>query len=318
MATAYFANLPETASDDPVATSNSLDRIGFRRVPITNSPCARWLRLAISQHVIFKAIHESVWQPLFSQHLWKCTKDSHATLKEIYSGLATEGPDFQHDWKVSTLKMLGRLDEKADVDHLITETVEGKVVNPLKSLLDRAHIESFRNDVKALLTDAIALGREAERDQSPVYVDTSPSLLKDSNGWKEYLSSSEEYDTSDGADPSVASPGSDLDPKALFVSPKIFREMMEIGSEAKATGSFKLELIQMGVALFPDTGIFHQGEMEWNRVRSTIKEAARSSGGWMRRSSTSTTATGLGISPISPSTISPSKNWPQQGPQGFD
>ncbi|KIW63992.1 hypothetical protein PV04_08952 [Phialophora macrospora] len=318
-ATVYFADLSEGATEDPVGTWLSLIRrsSNFENVPIADSPCSRYLRLAISQHIIFDAIHNSVWQPFFSQYLWKHTKDRATTptvLREIYSRLGADGADFQHNWKVSTLKILGQLDEKTDVGRLLVDMIEAKVVSPLKPLLDDAQVDSFRNDLKELFTDAIALGREAERDQSMVYVETVPSMMKDPEGWKEYLGSSEEYDTSDATDPSAVSPASEISPEPLFVSPKIFRGVEDFGAEATATGGSKVELIQMGVALYPDTGIFLEGALEWQRIRGASKEAAKNNGSpWLRRSSTSTTATGLGISPRSPS-----HRWSRRGTQDFD
>jgi hypothetical protein len=290
----------------------------FEKVPIAISPCSQDLRLANSQHVIFDALQKSVWQPFFSPYLWRQTDDTAVTstaLTEICSRLGADGADFQHNWKVSTLKILDHLDEKEGVGRLISHLVDANVVSPLMPLLDDAHVNSFREDLKELFTEAIALGREAERDQSMVYVETVPSTLKGREGWKEYLTSTEEYDTRDASDLSAVSPTSGFLPKPLFVSPKVFRKVKDIGSEATtATGSSKVELIQEGVALFPDTGIFHMGASDWQRISGASAEAAKNNGGsWLRRSSTSTTVTGPGMSPASPSTT-----WLRRGTHTYD
>jgi hypothetical protein len=236
-------------------------------------------------------------------------------LTEIYSRLGADGADFQHNWKVSTLKILDQLDDKEDVRDLIGSLVDANVVVPLMPLLDDSQMDSFRGDLKELFTEAIALGREAERDQSMVYVETVPSMLKGREGWRECLTSTEEYDTRDASDLSAASSASGFLPKPLFVSPKIFRKVKDIGSEAAtATGSSKVELIQEGVALFPDTGIFNVGASDWQRISGASAEAAKNNGGsWLRRSSTSTTVTGPGMSPASPSTT-----WPRRGTHSYD
>lgn len=300
---------------DPVGTSQRITRNAptFGKVPIANSECSRVLRLANAQHIIFSSLIGSVWQPFFSRSLWK-PKTKKSPLYEMYSHLATYGEDFQHNWKVSTLKALDRLDDKVDVATLVDELIEQQVTALLQPLLDDNDLDTFRDDLKVVYNDAIELGRTADRDQSPVCIDKSP-VVNDRAGWKEY--SSEEYDMEDGASMSSTLPTSDIPPGPLFVSPKIYR-MGEGASTTPTgiTGRVEMEVIVPGVALFPHTGIFQEGVMDWQKIRGASRELARNINGKVRRSSTSTSATGLGIGGVSP--MEPSKRWPRQGTRDFD
>lgn len=307
---------------DPVATWFRLKRYapGFAKVPIADSECSRVLRLANAQHIVFDVISTSVWQPFFSPYLWKHKRDN-PSLAEIYSRLAALGEDIQHNWKVSTLKILDQLDDKVDVGELVAELIDQRVIGPLRPLLDDSQLGPFKDELKVVFAEAIKLGRLAERDRSPVYFDTTPSM-NNRGGWKEYLS--EDYDMmSEEANLTPTSSTSEVFLEPLFVSPKIFRKEKGGRSLATATtsvnataGREEAELIQPGVALFPDTGIFQEGVMDWQRIRRAGREAAKNTNGKGRRSSVSTSVTGLGIVPRSP--LEPSNRWPRQGTQDFD
>jgi hypothetical protein len=309
---------------DPVNTSDRLQRKAgraFTKVPIANSECSRILRLASVQHTIFSTISGSVWQPFFSLHLWKHKEDK-SSLPEIYSSLAAHGEDVQHNWKVSTLKILTQLDDKVDVGKFVDKLIDSKIIATLQPLLDDIQLEPLTDDLKAVFIDAIELGRTAERDQSLVCYDTSPSM-SDRVGWKEYLS--EEYEMmGDAADLSTTLSTSDFLPEPLFVSPKIFRKVKRAGLTGTATTPVttapecreEVEVILPGVALFPDTGIFQEGATDWQRIRGAGREAAMNTNGKVRRSSTNPIGTGLGMVPKSP--LEPSKRWSRQGTQDFD
>ena len=254
---------------------------------------------------------------MFSPYLWVHKKDKMSVLQEIYSGLAAEGEDVQHNWKVSTLKILDQRDEEVDVGMLMDELID-QVVSATEPLLDRDQLDPFRDDLKVVFADGMELARTAQQDRFPVCVETTPSV-NDRTGWKEY--SNEEFDV---VDELPRSPTSDVHGESLFVSPKIVRRGLRVVPAAKSptlvtatAGTAELEVLQAGVALFPDTGIFQQGEMEWQTIRGAGKEAAKNIYGKARRSSTTTNGT-TGSRILSDSPVEPSKRWSRQGTQEFN
>lgn len=316
---------------DPVGTSTRLARKSpiFAKIPIADSGCSEVLRLASVQHVIFNIICGRLWHPFFSKHLWK-HKGDRSALQEIYSRLEACGNNVQQNWKVSTLKSLDQLDDGLDTGEQVDELIAEWVVAHLQPLLDDSRAGQFKDELKVVFTDAIELGKTVERDQSPVHIETAPSL-NDPDGWKEYLS--DEYEMSDATDLSATSPTMDSPPEPLFVSPKIFRwktraaatALAKTSAPAAATGATtptttagrpEIELIQQGLALFPSTGIFQEGALEWQRISTAGREAAKNINGKARRPSMSTSMTGSGTMPRSPT--QPSKRWSREGTRDFD
>jgi hypothetical protein len=205
--------------------------------------------------------------------------------------------------------MLDQLDDAVDVGEQVDDLITEKVIACLQPLLDDSQADQFKDDLKVVFTDAIELGKIAERDQSPVYIDRIPSV-SDRDGWKEYLS--EEYETSDASDLSATSPTMDSPPEPLFVSPKIFRWAARAVATAIATTSAtatataaatttatasrpEVEVIQPGLALFPGTGIFQEGASDWQRISSAAREVARNTNSGARRQSITMSITSPGI-----------------------
>ncbi|KEF53487.1 uncharacterized protein A1O9_10462 [Exophiala aquamarina CBS 119918] len=321
IASLFFTELPDKAIDDPVGTSARLKRKApsFASVPIGNFECSQVLRLANAQHVIFDSLCGSVWQPFFSRYLWKYER-AKSSLPEIYSRLAAYGEDFQQNWKVSTLKILEELDDKVDVGELVDTLIEQTVIDILQPLLDDSQLGLFKDELKIVYNDAIELGRIGERDQSPVYPDTTASV-NDRAGWKEYLS--EDYDMDDAANLSRTSSTSEISFGPLFVSPKMCRKSERVSPTPTAAtpvttlgNGAETEVILPGVALFPNTGIFQEGAMHWRRIQGAGREIAKNINGVGRRPSTSTSMKSLGSAPASPR--EPSKRWPRQGTRDFD
>ncbi|KIW83031.1 hypothetical protein Z517_02274 [Fonsecaea pedrosoi CBS 271.37] len=300
----YFSDLPDKAIElliqNRTGTYGQLKRkrSTFAVVPVTPTETARVLRLANVQNLIFDAIRETVWQPFFSRYLWKTKKDTHA-IDEIYWNLAAEGEEIQHDWKVSTLRVLDRLDNGVDVEEKITAAIDQQVVQILEPLLSESNKADFRSELKKVFIKAAELGQESRRDRCPVYIDSSPSA-NSSSGWKEF---SEGFDVEDAPDPTLASCRDNIY-SALCVSPRVYRKR-----ETTATpgaGQEEDELVHAGVALFPGTGIFQKGKMEWDEF--VLRERERWNVGRTRRASVASNATGPGLSPPELS-IKHSKTW---------
>jgi hypothetical protein len=179
-------------------------------------------------------------------------KGDTSTLADIYPRLAVDREDFQHNWEVSTLKVLDQLDEDVSVEESMENLIDQTVIATLRPLLGESQIDTPSDDLRAAFAAAMNLGRKAERDRSPVYVATAPSM-KDHRGWKEDLS--EYFDMGDAIDISTTSPTFLLDP--LFVRPKIFRKserMAPASSGTTVVGKANVDVIQVGLALFPNTG----------------------------------------------------------------
>ena len=250
----------------------------FAKIPITDSDCSRVLRLAIVQHTIYFTIRDSFWQPFFSKYLWKHDRDT-LTLVDIDSRISSFGEDFKQNWKMSTLKVLDQLDAEVNVGEKLGDTIEG-VCAILGPLLNDDQVDQFKKDLKVAFIKAIELGKQAERDQSPVLVDLSPSS-NHPNGWKEFLP--EEYGNTDMSGTSAPM---NIPSKPLLVSPKILRHGGVVAGTTTATTSAtatataiargaEVEVIQPGLALFPRTGIFQDGASECGRIRSAARDAAR-------------------------------------------
>ncbi|KAK5194501.1 hypothetical protein LTR92_005743 [Exophiala xenobiotica] len=312
-----FTELPKNATNDPVKTSERLAKqedSRFSQVPIADSEYSRVLRLANVQHVIVKAIFGSVWKPFFSVHLRKQKRDNSA-FPEIHQCLSTHGDEVQRHWKISTLKALDQLDAAEDVGDCTEEMIDQKIVAPLEPLLDNNKVDRFVTDLRTIFRAATELGKMARNDQSPVYLDTSP-FVSDRDGWKEYWTEPDEI--TDTINQSPTSPTTHVRLEPLFVSPKIYRHRGMTGQTATATtniaagvGEAEVEIIRPGSALFPATGIFQLGALDWQKIRDAGKEAAKNINGLTRRQSRSISVTGSGTVPTSP--IAPSKKWPREG-----
>ena len=316
---------------NPVRTYERLVKKGsslvsFANIPITESECSRVHRLATVEHLIFNVICESLWNPFFSTYLWQ-HKRERSTLTEIYSNLAAYGENFQQNWKVATLKVLANLDEGVNAREMINDLIAENIIGFLSPLLNDSQEDQFRSDLAAVFNNAIRLGKIAERDPLPVYIDRAPSM-SDKSGWRECLS--DEDEATDGEDDLTQSQtsstmGSPFRQDPLFVHPKISRrrEAPTRATEAAVGGSRPLQavettLIQPGLALFPGTGIFQRGASEWHRISNAPREAARNINDRMagRRSSMSVTNSGILPSPRSPT--QPSRGWPRPRTQDFE
>jgi hypothetical protein len=282
------------------------------------------LRIATAQHVVFSTICDWVWQPFFSSYLWNNKqwnnkqwndKQSCSPLTKIYSRLAPDGENFQQNWKISTLKGLADLDESVDTRDLFKELIDHKVITPLRPLLDDEQLEQFESDLKDLLRQAVELGKLAERDQFGVVLDRKPTL-SNCDGWQEKLTDEDGTDMLDGSPTGQAT--TTFHPRPLFVSPKIYREgrpaqMKPLPALPPLTASTvegQIELIQPGIALFPDTGIFQKAWSEHQIYQDRSKELlVRDGNGRGRRASTTTSLANSTILQRSPVQLQPSSSW---------
>lgn len=355
IATSYFTNLPDKAIDvryaarcylsitceiavlllffcssshtltlqDPAGTSARLTRKAqvFAKIPIAESDCSQVLRLANAQHVIFNVISGSFWQPFFSKYFLK-NKWDRLPFVEIHSRLEAWGEDVQQNWKVSTLRIFDQLDDRVDVGEQVDAIISEKVVACLRPLLDDSRTDQFMDDLRVIFTDAIELGKMAERDRSPVYIDTTPSV-NDPDGWKEYLD--EDYEMSDLSELSANSPTMDSPFEPLFVAPRIYRRAARAAPRGLATTSTtttaipsrpEIDVIQPGLALFPRTGIFLEGSSSWQKISNAGREAAKNINGKARRQSMNTSITSSATTLRSPT--QPSKKWSPEGAQDYN
>ncbi|OQU96117.1 hypothetical protein CLAIMM_02248 isoform 1 [Cladophialophora immunda] len=308
----YFSELPEEAEEDPAGIHKQLKkkRSTFDVVPITDSPCARVLRLAFVQNIIFNAIRDTVWPPFFSRHLWKNKKDR-SLIHEIYLRLSADGEEIQNDWRVSTVKVLDRLDNGVDVGDKIGVAIDLNVIQILEPLLGEKNKVDFRSELKKIFTTAMELGQESWRDRSPVSFDFSPSV-DGGKGWKEF---SEGLDLEDAPNPSLGvCRESAFEP--LCVSPRLYRKR----DTATVTPDQGEELVHPGVALFPKTGIFQQGLLEWQVLRQAEREyrKAYNGNGKARRASIASTTNGFSPAPPPLDQMRPSKTWASHTSTEYD
>lgn len=240
---------------------------------------------------------------------------------DIYTGLAACGKDIQQNWKVSTLKILSQFDDKVDARHVPDGLIDPRMMTALNLLLDGQDVEGFLADLEKVFVEAIDVGQLAERDESPIYIDTNPSM-NDPLGWKEFLN--EDYQIlGDNSPSSPTSPTAGVSLKPLLVSPKIYRLKKKTAStttsptaapssHTTANGD-EIEIVRPGYALFLDTGIIQEGLLEWQRIKGAGREAATRPNTSGRRSSSVLLSSGLGISGTPRSPLEASRKWPGAG-----
>ncbi|KEF53399.1 uncharacterized protein A1O9_10374 [Exophiala aquamarina CBS 119918] len=291
-----LTDLPEKALKRPADTSEKLcqqNRI-FEQIPIGESECSMMLRRAAAEHIIIKFICDTLWRPFFSEYLVS-SEVNDSVLPKMYAGMAEAGKDFQHRWKVATLKTLDNLDKTnmPNGQHKIGKIVDQQIIGPLRYLLDDS--QALLSDLNQIFCQAIELGKAAERDQMNIILDVTPYLsAQNSGGWIEWLG--EDYESDYGSDESPSSPTSTFTAASLVVrteplliSPKILRQ-------AETNGP--MELVLPGRAIFPERGIFQDGALQWQTIHHASSQAARAKNGSNRRQSTATA--GLGMSLHSP------------------
>lgn len=259
------------------------------------------LRRAAAEHIVISFICDTIWRPFFSEYL----VSSHvhdSVLLTMHSDMAEAGRDFQHRWKVATLKTLDNLDNKNKTNgqHEIWKLVDQQIMGPLRYLLDDP--KAFLSDLNQIVSQAIELGKAAERDQMQIIFDQAPCVSEqNSGGWIDWLD--ESYEPDYGTDESPSSPTSTITPTAslivrtepLLTSPKILRQV-ETNEE--------FELILPGRAIFPERGIFQEAALHWQKIRNASSEVARARTGIGRRQSVSTTGLGMSMqSSMQPSTL---------------
>jgi hypothetical protein len=227
------------------------------RTSLLESDCSQILRLASVQHIIFDVICNQIWQPFFSEYLWK-HNGARSILESLYVRLAADGDQVQRNWKVSTLKMLDQLDATSDSLQLM-EVLTEEVIEPVRPLLDEHQVEQFRTELRQLFTKAVELGKAVERDRLPIQISREPSS-SDTKGWQEY--SQGLYEANDSGLPSP--PMESQVP--LYVTPRAYRPATETTPEL---------LIRAGSALFPHTGIFQESMIEWQQMKNAVREATQ-------------------------------------------
>jgi hypothetical protein len=243
------------------------------RISLFESDCSQILRLAGVQHIIFDVICNQIWQPFFSEYLWK-HNGTRSILEDLHVRLAADGHQVQRNWKVSTLKMLDQLDATADSLQLM-EVLTEEVIETLRPLLDERLVTQFRTELRQLFTIAVQLGKTAERDRVPIQISREPSL-SDTKGWREYSQGRYEASDSDLPSPPMESQ------VPLYVTPKIYRPATETTPEL---------LIRAGSALFPHTGIFQENLAEWQQMKNAVREATKSISKSRKLSTSSTVVT---------------------------
>jgi hypothetical protein len=260
---------------DLVGTSERLKKKAAEtlRTSLLESDCSQILRLASVQHIIFDVICNQIWQPFFSEYLWK-HNGTRSIFQDLYLRLAADGDQVQRNWKVSTLKKLDQLDATSDSSQLM-EVLTEEVIETVRPLLDERQATQFRTELRQLFTKAVQLGKTAERDRLPIQISREPSL-SDEKGWREY--SQDLYEASD----------SDLRPPPmesqlpLYVTPRVYRPLTETTPEL---------LIHAGSALFPHTGIFQESLEEWQQMKNAVREATKSISKSRKLSTSSTVVT---------------------------
>jgi hypothetical protein len=252
-------------AQNPTVTSDKLVKKTkiFIQIPILDIPCSQVLRVACVKHVIFNAICDRLWEPFLSEYLLdKPQAMARTIMTEIYTSLKVEGDQVQRNWKVSTLKTLDRLDDSSDLLSCLNPVI-GEVMETLHALLDDRKVAQCQEELRQLFIKAVEFGKTSERDRTPVQISRNPSI-EDPVGWIEYF----ERNTVDSGD--IVSPMTPVEPPStLYVTPKIYRPK---------TAEQEAQVLCVGSALFPNTGIIQQGWGEWESFKQASRELANNYG----------------------------------------
>ncbi|OQV09937.1 hypothetical protein CLAIMM_14009 [Cladophialophora immunda] len=292
----HLTDLPEKALLKPVDTSEKVSQSNqiFDQIPIADSECSAMLRRAAAEHIIIQFICDELWHPFFSEYLVS-SHVSNSVLPTMYSDMTEAGSEFQHRWKVATLRTLDNLDEahKVNGQHEIWRLVDKQIMGSLRHLLNDP--QAFLSDLSQILVQAIELGKAAQRDQTNIAIGKIPYLGEQNSGeWIEWLD--ESYEPDYGSDESPSSPTSTITTASLSVRTEPLLTRPKISRQGPADG--KPELIIPGQAIFPERGIFREGALRWQKIRNASSDMARARNGIGRRQSTSTV--GLGMNMQSP------------------
>lgn len=286
----------------PVDTSEKVSKQNqiFEQIPIAQSECSVMLRQAAAEHIVVEFICDTLWRPFFSEYLVSSHVND-SVLPTMHSGMAEAGSDFQHRWKVATLKTLDKLDEtnKTKGQHEIGKLVDQQIMSPLRYLLDDS--QAFLSDLNQIFSHAIELGKAAERDQMNIIIDKAPYVSdQNSGGWIDWLD--ETYESDYGSDKSPSSPTSTITTASFVVRNEPLLTSPKISRQAETNG--EMELILPGRAMFPDRGIFQEGALQWQKIRNASSDVARAKNGIIRRQSASTAGLGMSLhSPMQPSSM---------------
>lgn len=300
---AIFSLTLRTYTQQPVIASMRLNNLHnkpdnvFEGVPISQSDCSRYLRLAAVQNVIYKVINNFLWKPWFCGYLRKEINKDQEVVQKMFECLQDRGENERHNWKVSTLRILERLDDKVDMAEVV-EVPVGQVVKLLKPLLDDDQRQSLETELIDTLIEAVELGKKSRSEKVPVLISMNPKE-NDSKAWKEYLS--HEYESYRLADSSSGSPVEPVH-QQLLVSPLVFREVTgQTGSMArqkmsndKRDGRTEIEVVYPGMAIFSEIGILQDGAAESKLINNAGAEVSKH--GNARRASS------VLSSPLSPTT----------------
>jgi len=272
----------------------------FAYVPIAQSECAIVLRLANVQNHIFNVLCEFAMNPFFSLHHW-LEHGKNENISETYANMAQYGgEEVQRRWKVSTLKVLQQLDNPVDTSEIVGKIVDREIVGALYELVEERQTDQLKYDLKGIFTAAVELGRSVESDEVPMSLERVPSM-SERDGWREY--STEKYEADEKDDAGLKASTLSVPREPLCVQPKILRRRSETAeptpTSTSTSGKGAIEVIQAGVALFPDTGIFQDGAAQWKEIHNAGIQAATNVGARKGSLSRTTTMTSIGVhSPV--------------------
>lgn len=294
---------------EPAITSRELTKTQkldiFERIPISSYDCSKHLRLAAVQNIINNVIKKYLWRPFFSAYLLSQNKDQEF-IPKMSECLRDRGEPETHNWNMSTMRILDRLDEAVKMKDTVGDLIDSHIIRLLKPLLADEQAENLRRELTDVFIRAVELGKKSQRDNFPTQIRMNPDI--DRKDWVEYaINGYEKRDI-----PNLPS-DSTIEPfhQRLVVSPLITRP----SSVNTMDGKMKDEVIYPGVALFSDTNIFHDGAAEWKFINDAGKEASMHANGGRASSVLSsplspyTTRRHGSVSTSVPALQAPSKTW---------
>ncbi|KIW20046.1 hypothetical protein PV08_00621 [Exophiala spinifera] len=262
IAKAYFGRLPEEVIEDPASISKELTGkkklAVFKGIPLSDSSGSLHLRLAAIQNIINTVIQTYLWRPFFSACLSSPGKDQDL-LPTMYDHLRDRGDPERRNWKISTMRVLDRLDDEVQTKKTVGSLIYHNIIDPLEPLLADDQVEDLRRDLFEVFVEAIDLWKTSERDEFPIQVSMAPD---DRQHWNEDLKDYEKRDIPDSLADSAIEP---YLRQELAVRPLVTRPN---------PGKTEHDMICSGAALFSETGIFHDGAVEWKFINGGSKARA--------------------------------------------
>jgi hypothetical protein len=241
------------------------EKTGFFQVtPIANTHVSVALRRANVQNVIMRSICKIVWQPLFCAGLWK-DQSARIFVSKINSALLEFGFRHESSWRKMTLEAAEKCANDPGFHEEVVKNVMDDILEKLNSLIVESTLNSLREDLEKVLTEAVLFWSAVQKDGSRIEATIEPDQ-NDVDGWTDGMANLTIVDVDELT---LLSPSKTKKCYSLLLFPRIVRSSSsaaisgQTGKYADTEAAAVLPVVlYKGCALFEHSDIFHYGAKE--------------------------------------------------------